>query len=285
MKKERNISRAKSLEKFRDYLQERESALSTIEKYLRDVRTFFEYQEEEQEITKELLIGYKQWLMEHYSINSANSMIAALNQYLVFIELGRLRLKQIRVQRMDLRCLEKQLTKEEFRKMVRTARNLEKEDTAMIMETLCATGIRVSELKYFRVENIRNGIVRVWNKGKYRLVILPEILKKKLLVYIGKRHIRSGVIFRTRSGRAKDRSNIWREMKRIAPLAGIAPEKVFPHNLRHLFARTFYKETKNLINLADILGHSSLEVTRIYAAEGLQEWKRDLEKIRLLPET
>ena len=285
MKKERNISRAKSLEKFREYLQERESALSTIEKYLRDVRTFFEYQEEEQEITKELLIGYKQWLMEHYSVNSANSMIAALNQYLVFIELGRLRLKQIRVQRMDLHCLEKQLTKEEFRKMVRTARNLEREDTAMIMETLCATGIRVSELKYFRVENIRNGIVRVWNKGKYRLVILPEILKKKLLVYIGKHHIRSGVIFRTRSGRAKDRSNIWREMKRIAPLAGIAPEKVFPHNLRHLFARTFYKETKNLINLADILGHSSLEVTRIYAAEGLQEWKRNLEKIRLLPET
>lgn len=165
------------------------------------------------------------------------------------------------------------------------ARRDKKEQIAMIMETMCATGIRVSELRFFRVENIQRGIVKVWNKGKCRLVILPQLLKKKLLIYINKNCIRSGVIFRTRSGRAKDRSNIWREMKEAAERAGIDPQKAFPHNLRHLFARTFYRETKNLINLADILGHSSLEVTRIYASDGLNEWKRNIERTRLLSAT
>ena len=166
--------------------------------------------------------------------------------------------------------------------LVRTARQYGKEQIAMIMETMCATGIRVSELKFFRVENIKGGVIRVWNKGKYRMVILPEILRKKLLIYIGKNRIRSGVIFRTRTGREKNRSNIWKEMKVIGDLAGVSLRKVFPHNLRHLFARTFYRETKNLINLADILGHSNLDVTRGYASDGIKEWKRNMEKINLI---
>ena len=152
----------------------------------------------------------------------------------------------------------------------------------MIMETICATGIRVSELKYFSVESVRNGIVKVWNKGKYRSVLLPENLRKKLLAYIGVRRIRSGPVFCTRNGRPKERSNIWKEMKALAEKAGVDAKKVFPHNLRHLFARTFYKITKNLIELADILGHSSLEVTRIYAREGLEARKRNLEKLDLI---
>ena len=249
------------------------------------MKKFYEFSGREHEINKELLISYKQWLIEHYSVNSVNSMIAALNQYLMFLEKGRLRLKRVQVQRMDIQYMERELNKEEFQKMVKTARKIEKEQTAMIMETICATGIRVSELKFFRVENIRDGIIKVWNKGKCRLVILPQILKKRLLIYIKRHHIRSGIIFCTRSGKAKDRSNIWREMKAVAEAAGISQNKAFPHNLRHLFARTFYKETKNIINLADILGHSSLEVTRIYASDGLNEWKKNLEKTKLLSTT
>lgn len=152
----------------------------------------------------------------------------------------------------------------------------------MMMETICATGIRVSELKFFRAEKIRRGVICVWNKGKYRMIILPELLRKKLLVYAAKRKIRKGSIFCTKSGKEKDRSNIWREMKALAGESGIAGEKIFPHNLRHLFARTFYRETKNLIHLADILGHSSLETTRIYTMEGMREWRKNIEKTRLL---
>ena len=154
----------------------------------------------------------------------------------------------------------------------------------MIMETMCATGIRVSELKFFRVENLKSGMIRVWNKGKYRIVILPEVLRKKLLAYAGKHRIRSGMIFCTRTGREKNRSNIWREMKKISELAGVRLEKVFPHNLRHLFARTFYKMTKDLINLADILGHSSVEVTRIYTSDSINEWRRNLDRMEILEE-
>ena len=200
----------KDMDDFREYLQERESSLATIEKYMRDMRKIAGF------------IGGE--------------------------EVG-------------------------------------KEQIAMIMETMCATGIRVSELKYFRVENVKKGIVRVWNKGKYRIVIIPAVLRKKLLLYISKNKIRSGIIFCTRTGKEKDRSNIWREMKQIAKKAGVKLERVFPHNLRHLFARTFYRETKNLLNLADILGHSSLEVTRIYASDGMSEWKRNLEKLKLLEST
>lgn len=186
------------------------------------------------------------------------------------------------MQRCDAFTSNKNLDKKEFQKLVKTARECGKQQTAMIMETICATGIRVSELKYFQVEDLKNGMIRVWNKGKYRMVLLPEKLRKKLLIYAGKQKIRSGIIFRTRSGREKNRSNIWKEMKKIAEEAGVKLEKVFPHNLRHLFARTFYKLTKDLINLADILGHSSIEVTRIYTTDGIQEWKRNLNRMRLL---
>ena len=275
----------KDVEEFREYLMERENSRATIEKYLRDVRKFMEYAGTDESLDKEKLLQYKEWMVCNYTVSSANSMLAALNQFLIFMEAGRLRLKRIRVQRLDVLRTERELSRKEFQKLVRTARQYGKEQTAMIMETMCATGIRVSELKFFRAENIRSGLIKVWNKGKYRIVILPEILRKKLILYIGKEKIRSGVIFRTRTGVTKDRSNIWKEMKKVAEKAGNGLKKVFPHNLGHLFARTFYRETKNLINLADILGHSSLEVTRMYAAEGLGEWRKNMEKIRLLEET
>ncbi len=276
------VVREEDMNEFRYYLQERENSEATIEKYMRDVRKFMTFAGTDQPVGKEKLLEYKEWLIENYAVSSVNSMLVVLNQFLVFLEKGRLRLRRIKVQRMDTLCMDRILDKREFQKLVRTARQQGKDQIAMIMETMCATGIRVSELKFFHVENVRNGIVRVWNKGKYRMVILPELLRKKLLLYIGRNRIRSGVIFRTRTGREKNRSNIWKEMKAIGELANISLKKVFPHNLRHLFARTFYRETKNLINLADILGHSNLDVTRGYASDGIREWKRNLEKMKLL---
>lgn len=280
------ILKEKDINEFRYYLQERENSEATIEKYMRDVRKFMTFVGTDKMVDKEKLLEYKEWLIKNYAVSSVNSMLVALNQFLVFQEKGRLRLRRIKVQRLDALCTDRVLDKREFQRLVRTARQHGKDQIAMIMETICATGIRVSELKFFHVENIRNGVIRVWNKGKYRMVILPELLRKKLLLYIGRNGIRSGVIFRTRTGREKNRSNIWKEMKVIGDLANISLKKVFPHNLRHLFARTFYRETKNLINLADILGHSNLDVTRGYASDGIKEWKRNIEKIKLLePET
>ena len=270
---------------FKQYLQERENSNATIEKYIRDVRKFIVFARRNKKVDKEMLLGYKEWLIQHYAISSVNSMLVALNQFLTFREMGRLRLKQVKVQRSDIMGQEKALEKEEFQALVSVARRQGKEQIAMIMETICATGIRISELKYFRVENIRTGMVKVWNKGKYRVVLIPDILKKKLLLYIGENKICKGVIFRTRSGQAKNRSNIWREMKKIKELAGISLKKVFPHNLRHLFARTFYRKTKNLINLADILGHSNLDITRIYATDGIREWKKNIEQMEILETT
>ena len=272
------------VEEFKAYLMERENASATIEKYVRDVKAFIKFSGVSQGITKEHLLRYKQWLLEHYSVSSANSMIVALNQFLIFMEQGRLRLKRVRVQKRNFESMGRELALKEFRHLVRVARKQGREQLAMMMETMCATGIRVSELKFFRVETIRSGMVKVWNKGKYRHVIIPEALRKKLLIYIGKNGITKGPVFVTRSGRAKNRSNIWREMKQLAAASGIHPDKIFPHNLRHLFARTFYKATKNLINLADILGHSNLDVTRLYASEGIWEWKRNLETIGIIEE-
>lgn len=273
---------AEELRRFEAYLRDKESSPATIEKYLRDIRTFLKFAGEESEVNKEKLLEYKDWLIQKYSVNSVNSMLVALNQFLIFLELGRLKLKRIKVQRMDIQYMGKELSKEEFRILVRTARKEGREQLAMIMETMCATGVRVSELRFFRAETVRNGMIKVWNKGKCRLVLLPGILRKKLILYMKKNGIRSGMIFCTRNGKEKNRSNIWREMKQLAERAGISLQKVFPHNLRHLFARTFYKETKNLINLADLLGHSNLEVTRVYASEGINEWKKNLERVKLL---
>ena len=312
MGNERKLDWKEAAENFREYLTARENAAATVEKYLRDIRTLREYAEsrtqkecggcresepnresaacrEERDggkaqavLNKEMLLEYRRWLMEHYAVNSANSMIAALNQFLICTGNGDLRIRQITVQRQRIREAEREMGREEFRRLVRTAREGENPQLAMLMETICATGIRVSELKYFTAEAVRKGVVKVWNKGKYRLVLIADTLKKKLLAYMGKRKIKKGPVFCTRSGKAKDRSNIWKEMKQLSEEAGVDAQKVFPHNLRHLFARTFYKTTKNLINLADILGHSSLEVTRIYTAEGLEVWRRNLEQLNLI---
>lgn len=267
---------------FRTYLAERESAPATIGKYETDVRTFFSFLEGNLEITRDRVRLYKTWLIENYSMSSVNSMLVSVNQFLVFLGLGSWRVKRLKLQKRVLEKEETMLTKEEYFRLLDTARKSGKYQLAMMMETICATGIRVSELKFFRVEDLRNGVVQIMNKGKCRVVAIPETLRKKLQMYVRKHKITSGMIFTTSTGKEKNRSNIWREMKKLSKAANVRAEKIFPHNLRHLFARTFYQTTRNLVFLADILGHSSMEVTRIYTADGVGEWKKCMDKLGLI---
>lgn len=278
------VMRMEILERYGAYLKEREDAPATVEKYVRDVRTFLEYLGEEISFNKERLMAYKSWLLERYAVSSVNSMLVALNQFLEFVNLGRMKLKRVKVQRQHFNGQKSGLTCKEYKRLIFTARRQGKEQLAMIMETIGATGIRISELTYFRVEALSAGQIKVGNKGKYRTVLLPEKLRKKLCRYVKEKGIKTGAIFVTRNGKEKNRSNIWKEMKALAALAKVKPEKIFPHNLRHLFARAFYKATKNLANLADILGHSSLEVTRIYTYENVEVWRKNIEKLNLFEE-
>lgn len=277
-----SVEITENMKLFELYLLERENAPATIQKYKTDVRTFFRYLGDSQEITKECLIKYKNWLIENYALSSVNSMLVALNQYLVCIGLERWKLRRVKTQRKIYEDEQKELSIENYFQLIEAAREEGKERLALMMETMCSTGIRVSELSFFTVESVSSGIVRVWNKGKYRLVVLPEKLCMKLKQYIRKQNLQSGMVFVTRNGKPVDRSNIWREMKRLSEKAGIVREVIFPHNLRHLFGRTFFHLTRNLVLLADILGHSSLEVTRIYASDGIASWREKIEQLNLV---
>lgn len=277
-----SVEITENMKLFELYLLERENAPATIQKYKTDVRTFFRYLGDSQEITKECLIKYKNWLIENYALSSVNSMLVALNQYLVCIGLERWKLRRVKTQRKIYEDEQKELSIENYFQLIEAAREEGKERLALMMETMCSTGIRVSELSFFTVESVSSGIVRVWNKGKYRLVVLPEKLCMKLKQYIRKLNLQSGMVFVTRNGKPVDRSNIWREMKRLSEKTGIVREVIFPHNLRHLFGRTFFHLTRNLVLLADILGHSSLEVTRIYASDGIASWREKIEQLNLV---
>lgn len=267
------------LEGFSGYLQEQERAQATITKYITDIKTLYCFLGERRELNKSILLEYKDWLETHYAVNSVNSMIAALNSYLEFLGKPELKVKSLRVQKKIF--LENEMSAEEFRTLVNIALAQGKKQLALMMETMCVTGIRVSELSFFTVENLKKKRIEVKNKGKSRMILIPEKQVKKLLCYAGKMGITSGSVFVSRSGKPKDRSNIWKEMKNLAITAGLNTEKVFPHNLRHLFARTFYKQTKNLAALADLLGHGSMEVTRIYTAESMEKYQEILESMRL----
>ena len=268
------------LEAFQQYLYERENARATIRKYMTDIRTFCRYLGKDREADKNRLLLYKEWLLEHYAISSANSMLAALNQFLKFKGYASLTVKRIKTQRSLFRQEEKELTKGEYRKLVEAARGEGKEQLALCMETIAATGVRISELQYFTVERVQKGRIEIMNKGKYRRIFLPDPLRRKLLDYIKENRIREGYIFITRNGKPKDRSNIWSEMKALQKKTGIQESKIFPHNFRHLFARVYYDITKDLVGLADLLGHSSLNVTRVYTSTSGQMYQRQLNRMK-----
>ena len=270
------------LKAFEDYLYERENARATIQKYKSDAAAFLRYLGNERSVDKSRVLAYKEWLVTHYAVSSVNSMLASVNQFLIFLEYRELTVKPLKFQRSLFLKEEKELSKEEYRKLVKTARQEGKEQIALCMETIAATGIRISELRYFTVEKVKKGRIEICNKGKYRRIFLTDDIRKKLLHYCKTAGVREGQIFVTRTGKPKDRSNLWKEMKRLKEKAGVCASKIFPHNFRHLFARVYYNCTKDLAGLADLLGHSSLNVTRIYTSNTGEVYQKQLEKMTAL---
>ncbi len=270
----------KQLTAYHKHLLQEEKSAATIEKYLRDVRTFMLFAAEKK-ITKELTVAYKKYLQEqNYAVRSINSMIASLNSLLLFIGRADCRVKTLRCQRQTYCAEEKELTKAEYLRLLEASKN--RKQLHLVIQTICSTGIRISELKYFTLEALSRGEVSVSCKGKNRTILLPGRLKKRLLDYAKEKGITAGVIFRSKNGNPLDRSNIWAQMKKLCKSANVNPAKVFPHNLRKLFARTFYCMEKDIAKLADILGHGSIETTRIYLMTTGTEHRRKMERLGLV---
>ena len=267
---------------FAVYLKSEEKSENTIEKYMRDVRAFCAYVGEA-EMTKETVIAYKNKLLsENYAARSVNSVLASINSLLSFLGWADLKVKSIKLQRQIYCPEEKELTKAEYIRLVNTAKQKGNERLNLLIQTICGTGIRVSELQYITVEAVKCNEAVVSLKGKTRSVFIVRELQKKLLRYAAEQKISSGAIFITRSGKPMSRTNIWREMKSLCVEAGVNPQKVFPHNLRHLFARTFYGIEKDIAKLADILGHRSINTTRIYIITPGNEHRQRMENMRLI---
>ena len=276
------ILTSETIQNFKKYLKEEEKSKNTIEKYMRDVWEFTTYMNGA-EITKESVIAYKDKLIsKNYAVRSINSMLASLNSLFSFLNWMDCRVKSIKLQRQIYCPEEKELTKAEYMRLVNAAKQKGNERLNLILQTICGTGIRVSELQYITVEAVKNREAIVSLKGKTRSVFIVKELKKKLLRYAAEQGITSGTIFITRTGRPMSRTNIWREMKSLCEQANVNPQKVFPHNLRHLFARVFYGIEKDIAKLADILGHSSINTTRIYIISTGDEHRRRMENMRLI---
>ena len=273
---------------FRSYLIQNEKRKATVQKYVRDVRRFLDYlggddvPAKRTELTKERVLQYKAYLEQHFRPESANSMLAALHAFLKFLGREDCRVKTFQIQRRMFRDEERELSRAEYEKLVAAVRREGKERIALIMETIGCTGMRVGELPFVTVEALHSGKLIVNNKGKSREICLISELRKKLLRYCREQGLTSGSVFVSRNGKPLHRSQIWKEMKKAGRRAGIRPAKVFPHNLRHLFARAYYKKHKNVCYLADILGHSSVDTTRIYTATTGIVHRRMMQSLHLL---
>ena len=270
-----------SLERYERFLRSEEKSEATVEKYMRDVRGFVSFVCVG-EVSKQSVIDYKQMLGEKHAVAGANSIIAAMNSFLRFCGWGDLCVRQFRVQREAYCPSQKELTRAEYLRLVETARKKKNRRLDLILQTVCGTGIRISELRYITVEAAKEGEAVVSCKGKNRRIFIVPMLRERLLRYAREQGIETGEVFVTRSGRAVNRTNVWREMKMLCREAAVDPRKVFPHNLRHLFARTFYGIEKDIAKLADILGHSSINTTRIYIATTGEEHRRRMENMRLI---
>lgn len=278
---EERILTADIIENFRKNLELQEKSTSTIEKYIRDVKAFSVYAENAA-ITKEKVIAYKKYLGNNYAVRSVNSMLASINSLFSFLGWHDLRVKSLKLQQQVFCPEEKELTKAEYARLCKTAERKHNERLNLILQTICGTGIRVSELQFITVEAVKNGEAIVNCKAKTRAVFIVKELKQKLLRYAAEQNIKSGMIFVTRTGKPISRTNIWREMKALCAEANVNPKKVFPHNLRHLFARVFYGIEKDIAKLADILGHSSINTTRIYIISTGTEHRKRIENMRLI---
>ena len=269
------------IREFEAHLICEERSAATVEKYLHDIRVFYSFINGK-ELTKTAVMEYKSHLLTKYTVTSANSMLAALNAFFRYLGLYELCVKQYKIQKSAFCPEEKELTRAEYLRLLEAARRGGNERLNLIIQTICGSGIRVSELEYITVEAVRRGEAFVNCKGKNRRIFIISELRKRLLNYIKQQKIKSGAVFVTKSGRPVSRHNIWRDMKALCKDAGVSPSKVFPHNLRHLFARTFYGIEKDIAKLADILGHTSINTTRIYIVTTAAEHKRKMENMRLI---
>lgn len=266
---------------FQKYLYEEEKSKNTITKYIRDLKMLFSYLNG-QTLNKERLLCWKEVLCKSYAPSSVNSMLAAVNKFLDWQELKEYRVKPLKIQREIFIRQERELSKKEYIKLLEAAKRTNKYRLSLLLQTICATGIRVSELRFITKEAVHTGQAVAVCKGKRRTIFLPRDLCRSLQRFCREQGIKNGVVFRTRNGIPLDRSNIWRDMKSLCVNAGVDKEKVFPHNLRHLFAKSYYQMEKDLSRLADLLGHSNISTTRIYTMESGAEHKRQIEKLGLV---
>lgn len=257
------------------HLHEDEKSEATVEKYIRDVSAFSSFLRE-RELTKQEVIEYKKQISENYAPASVNSMLVSINSFLDFIGFHDFRVKLLKIQRQIFVSEKKELTAAEYRRLLKAAHGTR---LALVIQTICETGIRVSELEFITVEAVECGRAVVDCKNKTRVILIPTALRKILLQYIKKTGVKAGSVFVTKTGKKLNRSNIWRDMKALCERANVDQEKVFPHNLRHLFARTFYSLERDIVRLADLLGHSSINTTRVYTIETGREHFNCLERM------
>lgn len=268
------------IEEYMDHLRHEERSENTIKKYIHDMRMFLEFLDG-RNVDKGVTRAWKESLQRRYATSSVNSMLAAVNHFFEWQGWLDCKVKFIKTQRQLFEKQERELSQEEYVRLVKTAEN-QNHRLSMVIQTICATGIRVSELPFITVESVAKGSALVDCKGKQRQVFLPSRLCGMLKTYISQEQIKRGSIFLTKTGNPLDRSNIWREMKKLCENAGVDSEKVFPHNLRHLFARTYYELEKDISRLADLLGHSSINTTRIYTLESGKQHVKQLERMKLV---
>ena len=282
--KKRKIT-PKALENFRAHLYGQEKSKNTITKYMGDLEKLLKFAAG-RSLDRELVLEYKDYLKNEmdYQTTSVNSFLVAANQFFEFMGWHDLRVKTYKIQTETFMPEKKELTKEEYKKLVKTAAETGKVRIGLVIQTICATGIRVGELAFITVQALKNGTASIYNKGKERKIMLLGELQRSLLCYVYKNGIKRGPVFQTKKGKALDRSYIWREMKKLCRAAGVDEDKVFPHNLRHLFARTFYRLNHDVVKLADMMGHNSIETTRIYLKEPYNVYRKQLEKMDLLVE-
>ena len=266
---------------FNNYLNNEEKSVVTVNKYLHDVGEF-QIWLGEQELCKPAVLSYKSYLCERYAPASVNASLSSLNSFFNFMEWYDLRVKNLKIQKQIFASTDKELTKAEYDRLLQAAKQKKNERLYLLMQTICSTGIRVSEVRYITVEAVSRGVAEINCKGKCRQVFLPKQLCQILKQYIKEQKIKCGAVFITKNGNPLDRSNIWSDMKKLCKAANVSEKKVFPHNLRHLFARTYYSLQKDIVRLADILGHSSVNTTRIYTMETGEVHRRQIQKLGLL---
>lgn len=269
------------IENFKIDLVEEEKAQATIEKYIRDILAFVKWLSG-RAVEKQTVLEYKQKLIEKYAPASVNSVLSSLNRFFVFAQWFNCKVKSIKIQKQVFAKQERELTKAEYDRLLAAALHKDNKRLYLLMQTICSTGIRVSELKFITVEAVKAQKAIINLKGKTRSVFLPNMLCKMLLRYIKEEKIKSGSVFVSKNGRPLDRCNIYHDMKKLCESANVDRSKVFPHNLRHLFARTYYSLEKDISRLADILGHSSVNTTRIYTMETGEIHRKQIQKLGLL---